>query len=244
MRGNQERYARQETLPQIGRAGQERLATCMVTIIGCGGLGTVSAGLLTRAGVGRLRLVDNDRVDLSNLQRQVLYYESDLGRPKAVAAAERLRAIDGDITIEPVVARLRRSNAVKLLRGSDLVLDGTDNDATRYLLNEVCLRLGIPWVFAAVDECYGLTMAIVPDRPPCFRCVFGDPLRPHRGVGTTKGILAPIAHIVASLQASQALRLLVKDDNCTQGLVYVDAWEGRLERVEVKAPPEGCPSCR
>ena len=238
-----ERYSRQVALPQVGWRGQERLAAATVVIVGCGGLGTVSAGLLARAGVGRLRLVDDDNVELSNLHRQVLFDEDDVGRPKAIAAAEKLRAINSEIAVEPVVARLGQGNAATLLAGGDLVLDGTDNDGTRYLINEVCVRQGIPWVFAAVDESYGLAMTIVPGQTPCFCCVFGEPLHVSAPAHRDKGMLGAATHIVAAIQVSQAVRLLLGDNHDARGLLYVDAWDPRLESIEVKRPPGGCRVC-
>jgi len=238
-----ERYSRQAALPQIGWQGQERLAAATVVIVGCGGLGTVAAELLARAGVGHLRLVDDDSVELSNLHRQVLFDEDNLGRPKVIAAAEKLRAINGDIVVEPVMARLSQGNAESLLDGGDLVLDGTDNDAARYLINEVCVRQGIPWVFAAVDESYGLTMAIVPGQTPCFCCVFGEPLHLATPPQEDKSMLGAAVHIVAAIQVGQAVRLLLGDNHYAREMLYVDAWAPRLESIRVKGPPRGCRVC-
>lgn len=240
-----ERYSRQATLPQIGWRGQERLAAATVVVVGCGGLGTVAAGLLARAGVGHLRLVDSDRVELANLAGQVLFVEEDAqaGRPKALAAAERLRAANPTICIEPVVARLTRTNADRLLRDAHLVVDGTDNDATRHLINRTCVKRGIPWVFAAVMESYGLTMNIVPGETPCFACIFGNPGRGTSGQRYEKGVLPAITHIVASFQVSQAIKLLLGDSSYSKGLLYIDAWEPLLERLVVKNSERGCRIC-
>lgn len=238
-----ERYSRQGALPQIGWQGQEKLAAAIVVIVGCGGLGTVAAGLLARTGVGHLRLIDDDIVELSNLHRQVLFDEDDMGRLKVVAAAEKLQAINSDIAVEPVAVRLDQSNAAILLAGSDLVLDGTDNDAARYRINEVCVRQGIPWVFAAVDETYGLAMTIVPGQTPCFYCVFGEPLHLSGPVCGNKAMLGAATHIVAAIQVSQAVRLLLGDDHYTRGLLYVDAWDLRLESIKVRRLPGGCRVC-
>jgi adenylyltransferase/sulfurtransferase len=144
--------------------------------------------------------------------------------------------------VEPVVARLNARNADRLIAGANLVLDGTDNDATRYLINGACLRQGIPWVFAAVLESYGLTMNVVPGETPCFACIFGRPGR-RSSSNNGKCSLAAATHVVASLQVSQALRLLLGDGEYNRGLVYVDAWEPHLEKLEVKSPLEGCPAC-
>ena len=241
----EERYSRQAALPQIGWHGQERLAAATVVVVGCGGLGTVAAGLLARAGVGHLRLVDSDHVEFANLAGQVLFDEKDAqaGRPKALAAAERLQAANPTICIEPVVARLTSANADRLLKDAHLVLDGTDNDATRHLINRTCVKRGIPWVFAAVMESYGLTMNIVPGETPCFACIFGNPGRGTSGQGQEKGLLPAITHVVASLQVGQAIRLLLGNGSYNRGLLYIDAWEPVLERIMVKGPQGACRVC-
>lgn len=241
----EERYSRQAVLPQIGWRGQERLAAATVVVVGCGGLGTVAAGLLTRAGVGHLRLVDGDRVEIANLAGQVLFDEEDAQaeRPKALAAAERLRAANPTIRIEPVVTRLTSTNADRLLKDAHLVLDGTDNDTTRHLINRTCVKRDIPWVFAAVMESYGLTMNIVPGETPCFACLFGKPGRRTAGRRQEKGVLPAITHVVASLQVGQAIKLLLGDGNYSKGLFYIDAWDPLLERLVVKSPERGCSIC-
>jgi len=240
-----ERYSRQAALPQIGWRGQERLAAATVVIVGCGALGTVAAELLARAGVGHLRLVDDDNVELANLAGQILFDEEDARaeRPKALVAAERLQAANPTICIEPVVARLTPTNADRLLRDAHLVLDGTDNDATRHLINRVCVRRGIPWVFAAVMESYGLTMNIVPGETPCFACIFGNPSHRASGQGEEKGLLPAITHIVASIQVSQAIKLLLDDGSYSRDLLYIDAWEPFLERLAVRGPRGACRVC-
>ena len=229
---------------QVGQCDQERLAGATLVIVGCGGLGTVSAELLARAGVGHLRLVDDDRVEPANLVRQTLYDEEDAqaGQLKVVAASRRLACLNPTVHVEPVAARLSTRNADRLIAGADLVLDGTDNDATRYLINSTCLGRGIPWIFGAVQESYGLNMTIVPGETPCFVCAFGPPMPHAGGNGHGPMCLAPATHVVASLQVSQALRLLL-DGRYSRGLVYVDAWEPGLDKIEIKSPAEGCPAC-
>lgn len=240
-----ERYARQASLSQVGWSGQKRLADAVVVLVGCGALGTVAAELLARAGVGCLRLVDDDCVELANLVGQTLYDEKDArtGQPKVIGAARKLSRLNPAVTIEPVVARLNARNAASLIAGANLVLDGTDNDAARYLINEVCVRQRIPWIFAGVLESYGLTMNIVPGETPCFACVFGRPGRRCGRNNGKKGPLASATHIVASLQVSQALKLLLGDGGYNRRLVYVDAWEPTIEALEVKSPLAGCPVC-
>jgi molybdopterin-synthase adenylyltransferase len=215
-----------------------------VVIVGCGGLGTVSAELLARAGVGRLRLVDDDCVEPVNLVGQTFFDDQDArgGRPKVLAASRELRRLKSTTAVEPVVARLSVRNAGRLLAGADLVLDGTDNDAARCLINRWCVRHAIPWIYAGVLESYGLTMNIVPGETPCFACIFGRPERRSRAVKARES-LAAATHVVASLQVGQALRLLLKDDGYNRGLTYVDAWAPYLEVLPVQSPLAGCPVC-
>jgi molybdopterin-synthase adenylyltransferase len=241
----EERYTRRAALPQIGWHGQDRLAAATVVIVGCGALGTVSVELLARAGVGHLRLVDDDYVEHVNLVGQTLFDEQDArtSQPKVLAASHELRRFNPAITVEPVMARLNARNAARLVAGADLALDGTDNDAARFLINEVCVQHGIPWILAGVVECYGLTMNIVPGETPCFACIFGRLGRRSSRKKNEKGALASVTHLVASLQVGQALRLLLGDKTYRQGLVYVDAWEPELEILQVKSPSDGCPTC-
>lgn len=239
-----ERYVRQMDLKRVGERGQTRLAAARVTIIGCGGLGSASAELLTRAGIGRLRLVDDDCVEFANLVGQSLFNEEDaqVGEHKVVAAWRRLRRLNSAVAVEPVTARLSEHNADSLVADADLVLDGSDNDATRYLINAACLRQGIPWVFAAVLENYGLIMNIVPGKTPCFVCIFGHPGQ-QACRNKERGALAATTHAVASLQVSQALRILLRNGECSPGLIYVDTWQPEVEIVPVKGPPTSCPAC-
>src|SRR3954449_3727994 len=172
-----ERYARQTIFPPIGTEGQARLLASRVALIGCGALGTVIANVIARAGVGFLRIVDRDYVELSNLQRQVLFDEQDAadGAPKATAAVDKLRRINSDVTFEPVVADFGPDNAERLVRDVDLVLDGADNFEVRYVINDVCVKLGKPWVYAAAIASYGVLMPIIPGETACLRCALADP---------------------------------------------------------------------
>ncbi len=166
-----DRYHRQTILPEIGKAGRERIAASTVVILGVGALGTVVADALCRAGVGRLILVDRDLVELTNLQRQTLYAEADVGEPKAVAAAMRLRTVNSSITIDARPADVTSDNIQPLVREASVVVDGTDNAQTRYLLNDTCIKLGIPWVYGAAVGTVGRAMAVVPGAA-CLRCMF------------------------------------------------------------------------
>ena len=240
------RYHRQTLLPQIGDAGQAKLAEATVVVIGCGALGTVIAESLARAGVGRLVLCDRDLVEPSNLQRQTLFTDADAAesRPKAVAAAERLQQVNGDISIEPRPIDVDATNIVGLVDEATLLLDGTDNAATRYLLNDACVKADKRWIYGAAVATEGRVMPVLPRRGPCLRCVFRDP--PPPGVLATcdtAGVLASAAGTVANLQAANAIRVLVSDDAPLQ-LTAIDVWTGRFSVVDVaKARQADCPCC-
>ncbi|MGH9431407.1 MAG: ThiF family adenylyltransferase, partial [Terriglobia bacterium] len=174
---NAEKYSRQILFSAIGREGQEKIMAGKVLIAGCGALGTAQAAMLARAGVGKLRIVDRDYVEESNLQRQLLFEESDAAErlPKAVAAERRLRPANRDVQVEGIVADLESRNAEELLSGFDVILDGTDNFETRYLLNDVAVKLGVPWIYGAVVGSYAATMTVLPGRSACIACVFPEP---------------------------------------------------------------------
>jgi adenylyltransferase/sulfurtransferase len=241
------RYARQSILPQIGRAGQERLAATHVLVVGCGALGSASANLLARAGIGRLTLVDRDYVELHNLQRQSLYDEDDVARhlPKAVAAAEKLRRANGAIRIDPVVADVDSGAIERLLDGVDVVVDGLDNFETRYLLNDAAVKRGLPWIYGGVIGTYGLTMTIRPGTSACLRCVFPEP--PAAGTAPTcdtAGVLGPAVDLVAAIQATEVVKLAVGDlDSLNDGLLALDPWRLSFERVPLPGPVADCPTC-
>ncbi|MFI5273694.1 MAG: ThiF family adenylyltransferase [Ktedonobacterales bacterium] len=240
-----ERYARQTLFAGIGREGQARIGAACVLIVGCGAMGSVLANNLARAGVGRLRIVDRDYVEGNNLQRQVLYDEDDVrrGMPKAAAAAANLRRVNSAITVEPVIADVTADNVEELLEGVDLALDGTDNFETRYLLNDACLKAGIPWIYNGVIAAYGVTMTVLPGDTACLRCVF--PERPLPGTTPTcdtAGILNGIVGVVGGLAATEALKLLVGSDRLVRGMTWVDLWENTFERIELPRQAD-CPAC-
>lgn len=244
-----ERYSRQMRFTGLGEAGQERLRTARVAICGCGALGTVLAETLVRAGVGYVRLIDRDYVELSNLQRQVLFDEDDVARqlPKAIAAAEKLARINHEVTVEPIVTDLRPANALELLGGVDLLLDGTDNFETRYLINDVALELRVPWVFAGCVGSHGQTMTIIPFQTACLRCVIDAPPEPgSTATCDTAGVLGPAIQVIASLQAVSALKLLSGQPQLIPPrLTIVDVWEGTWRTVDVSRVREQvqCPAC-
>ncbi|GAB4240188.1 MAG: thiazole biosynthesis adenylyltransferase ThiF [Acidobacteriota bacterium] len=240
-----ERYSRQVLFRGIGREGQRRLAEAVVAVVGCGALGSSSAEQLVRAGVGTLRLIDRDFVEWSNLQRQSLYEEEDarLGRPKAVAAAERLRKINSEIRIEEHVADLTFANAGALLEGCAVVVDGSDNFEVRYLLNDYAVSERVPWIYGGAVGSYGLAMAVVPETTACLRCLFPD--QPPAGAAETcdtVGVIAPVIHVVASFQVVQVLRLLVGEQPAP-GLLTVDVWNDEWRRIRSVARRSDCECC-
>jgi len=242
-----ERYSRQILLAEVGREGQERLLSSAVAIIGCGALGTVIASTLVRAGVGRVRLVDRDYIELSNLQRQILFDEEDIARglPKAVAAAEKLRRVNSQVKIEPLVADVNPGSVEEIIDDVDLILDATDNFETRFLINDACVKHNIAWVYGAVLATYGMTMVIIPHHTPCFRCLVTEmPAPGSRPTCDTVGVLGPAVNIVASLEVTEGLKLLLgKREELHGQFIYVDAWAATLERLEMGKSATPCPAC-
>lgn len=234
----------------IGPAGQRKLLGSHVTLCGCGALGTVIANALVRSGVGHLRLVDRDFIETHNLQRQVLFDEHDVAEnlPKAEAAARKLGAINSSVHVEPVVTDIDRTNIVELCQDADLILDGTDNFEVRYLINDVAVKLGKPWVYGGSIGSHGQTMTILPGQTPCLRCVFeAAPAPGEAGTCETAGVLSPIVNIVASFQVTEGMKILTGQiDRLNRDLIYIDVWENVLRRIKI-APLLGkvdCPCCR
>lgn len=239
------RYARQISFSGIGPSGQERLAGSRVAVLGVGGLGSVAANALARAGVGFIRLADRDRPELANLHRQMLYTEADVaaGTPKAEAAARALRAANSGIAVEAVVAELHGGNIESLIRDVDVVVDGADNFALRYAVNDACVKLGIPWVYGGAVMASGDCMAIVPGRTACLRCL--QPVAPppeSLPSGVRDGVLAMAPGVIGNLQALQTLKLLVGDFPGTGSLMMCDLWRNSFAVTEVLRNPE-CPCC-
>ncbi len=241
--GEKERYSRQILFPAIGEAGQTKIRNAFVSVVGCGALGSFQAEALVRAGVGGLRLIDRDYVDYTNLQRQWLYDETDARdeSPKAIAAARRLRQLNHHVQIEPLVTDMTPSNAEELAAGCDLILDGTDNFETRYLLNDLSVKLQIPWIYGAAIGSYGVVMPIVPDRGPCLACVYPEPPAGIQPTCDVNGVLASTTACVASLQVAAALRLLVGWPDFECWIHTLDVWEGTTKRVRAG---ERDPQCR
>lgn len=240
-----DRYSRQILVDQIGASGQEKLQRSRVLVVGCGALGTVIANNLVRAGVGYLKIVDRDYVELDNLQRQMLFDEEDVAKvvPKALAAADKLHRINSLVKIEAEVKDVNRRNIEGLLQDIDIVLDGTDNFETRFLLNDACFKHQIPWVYGAALASYGMTMDIIPGVTACFRSLVGSLPAPG-AIDTcdTVGVLNAITSIVASFQSNEAIKILLGDKNLNRGLVVIDLKSNTLEKIAVKERWD-CPLC-
>jgi len=240
------RYSRQALLSQIGTTGQEKIQEGSAVIIGCGALGTVIANNLARSGVNRIRIVDRDFVEIDNLQRQILFDEDDAkGRvPKAVAAVEKLKKINSSIELEPVISDVNLKNVEILINGFQVVLDATDNIETRFLLNDACIKLGIPWIYGAAVGACGMTMPIIPNRSPCFRCFIKD-MPPPGSLETCDrtGVLNSVTSIVASLQTTFALKLLIEANDLVTGqLIFIDVWENTFHNLGVNKNDD-CITC-
>ena len=243
------RYARQVRYAPLGEAGQRRLAASRALVCGCGALGTVIANTLVRSGVGYVRLIDRDFLELNNLQRQVLFDEEDVaaGLPKAIAAANKLQKINSQVTVEPLVTDVDHTNILELVDTMDVIVDGTDNFETRMLLNDVSLSKKIPWVYGGCLGAEGQTMTILPGETACLRCLMHDTPPP----GTTPtcdtaGILAPIVNIIASLEANEAIKILSGNRaSVSRALTIIDIWDNRLRQVSLESLRTNgqCPAC-
>ncbi len=240
------RYSRQILFSGIGASGQARLEKSRVTVVGVGALGSVSSEILARSGVGHLKIIDRDFVELSNLQRQSLFTEEDARdcTPKAVAAEKTLRSINSQIHVEGIVADVTNLTISDLCSRTDLIVDGSDNFEVRFLINDYCVKNRIPWVYAAALGSYGISFAIVPETRACFRCLFPDPPTPG-SVETceTAGIMAPVIHLVSAFQTSQVLKLLV-GHNPSTNVLQVDVWEDHIRFVSIKDPLPSCECCQ
>ena len=245
-----DRYIRQVRYPPLGETGQQRLAAGCALVCGCGALGSTLANLLVRAGVGRVRIVDRDFVDLTNLQRQALFDEQDVaaGLPKAIAAAEKLRRINSEVQIEPVVADINPSNIESLCEGVQVIVDGTDNFETRFLINDAAVKHGIPWVYGGCLGAEGQTLTILPGETPCLRCLMED-CPPPGAVPTcdTAGIVGPIVGVIASIEAMEAIKILSGNRQAvSRDWVIVDLWSNRIRQVNAVSlrDERDCPACK
>ncbi len=245
-RHSRDRYSRQMMFPGIGEAGQLKLNSSSVVIIGCGALGSNIATFLVRAGVGKVRIVDRDFIEYHNLQRQVLFDEEDIKAelPKAVAAERHLKKVNSSIEVEGVVADVNYANIERLVTGADLILDGLDNLETRFLINDVSLKHKIPWVYGGAISSSGMTMNIIPGETPCFRCLWSSPTA--AGIAQTcdtVGVINPAPFIVGSLQTVEAMKILVGAREINRDLIVVDVWRGEFNHLKLRHR-SGCPACQ
>ena len=250
------RYQRQTIFPGVGEDGQARLGAATVVVVGCGATGTALSNLLVRAGVGRVRIIDRDFIELNNLQRQILFDEDDIAAnlPKAEAAAAKLRRVNRDVTVEGIVADVNPGNVLGLLEDADLVMDGTDNFTTRFLLNDACLHLGLPWVYTGVIASYGMTATFIPDgavaklpgeriATGCLRCMIGElPAPGTTPTCDTAGVIGPAVSLVTSVAAGEALKLLIGRGTLNPGVIHMDVWSHDYERFTTARRPD-CPAC-
>ncbi len=240
------RYKRQTIFPGIGEEGQHKLLEARVLVVGCGATGTVIANHLARAGVGHLTVADRDFIELNNLQRQLLYDEHDLAEnlPKAAAAERKLRAINSEIEVRGLVTDVNAENIEALIAGMTLVMDGTDNFETRYIVNDACVKHGIPWIYTGAVSSYGMSQTIIPGETACLRCLFAD-IPPAGSVATcdTAGVVGPLVSVVASISATEAIKLMVGQGDLNRGIIHADVWYNTYEQFANGGPREDCPAC-
>jgi molybdopterin/thiamine biosynthesis adenylyltransferase len=242
-----ERYSRQILFQPVGPDGQKRLAAANIAIVGCGATGSALSSLLARAGVGSLRVIDRDYVEPSNLQRQLLFDESDAAEslPKAIAAARKIRGFNSEITVEPHVADLTPDNIEELLSNAQLILDGTDNFETRYLINDFAVSEDRPWIYAAGVGSYAVTMNVLPGETACLACIFPDSPKGMVETCDTAGILNSAVNLVASIAATEAIKLIVgARDKVRRTLLSYDVWSNEHAEVSAAHPRSDCRACR
>lgn len=243
------RYHRQFLYGPIGKEGQKKLLGSRVALLGCGALGSVTANTLARAGVGFLRIVDRDFIELNNLQRQVLFDEEDIREnlPKAVAAERKLRKINSEIEIEARVEDVNYTTVERHIEDVDLVLDGMDNFETRFLINEACVKLAKPWIYGGCIGTHGLTLFIIPGETPCLRCVFeASPPPELTPTCDTAGILSPIVNVIAAFEATEAIKWLSGNRKAVNRNLYeFDIWSREARSLKVNGPSQkkSCPTC-
>lgn len=242
-----ERYSRQILFSAIGKIGQAKLLKSRVLIVGSGALGAAHAETLARAGIGFLRIIDRDFVEFSNLQRQTLYSEADADErlPKAIAAQNRLAAINSEIEVEAVVADINHSNVENFVKDCDLILDGTDNFQTRYLVNDACVKHRKIWIYGAAVSSYGVTMTIIPHETPCLRCIFETmPSAGSAPTCDTAGVIQPIISTISAVQTAEALKVLTENfDSLHKSLLQIDVWREDRRKIKLGAPNPDCETC-
>ncbi|GMV80153.1 MAG: hypothetical protein AMXMBFR7_13370 [Planctomycetota bacterium] len=245
-----ERYNRQVLLPFIGEEGQQRILDSTAVVIGCGALGTVIANVLARAGVGHLKIIDRDFVEESNLQRQVLFDEADCREnlPKAVAAERKAKQINSSIKIEGIVSDVNPTNIEEFIKGATVVVDGADNFETRFVLNDACVKHGIPWIYGAAVGSVGLSMTVIPGKTPCLRCIFET--APPPGMTPTcdtAGVLGSVTGLIGNYEAAEAIKICAgRMDNLNTKLFQIDLWTGEQHAFKIARAREvaDCPCCK
>lgn len=245
-----ERFSRQILFQHMEEKCQKVLMDSCAVVVGCGALGTVSSSYITRAGIGQIRIIDRDFIEKSNLQRQILFDENDIaeGLPKAIAAQRKLRQINTGITVEGIVTDVNYVNIEELTKDADIIIDGTDNFETRFLINDFCIKSNIPWIYGACIGSSGLTMNIVPPTTPCLRCVFE--IMPQMGTFPTcdtAGVIGPIAGVIGSIQATEAIKILIgKYESASKTLIEIDVWDTKVKQIDVSdlSGLNDCPTCK
>ena len=245
-----ERYSRQILFRQIGEDRQKLLMNSTAVLIGCGALGTISSSYLVRAGVGQLRIIDRDYIEESNLQRQILFDENDISEnlPKAIAAQTKLQKINNKVKTEGIVTDANYSNIDELTKDADIIIDGTDNFETRFLINDFCVKNSVPWIYGACIGSRGVVMNIIPPTTPCLRCVFET--MPQIGsfpTCDTAGVIGPIAGIIASFQVAEAIKILTGDHaSVNKDLVEINVWETKFRQIDISELKDinDCPTCK
>jgi len=249
-----DRFSRQVRFAPFGTEGQENLRVATAVVVGCGALGTVQASLLVRAGIGTIRLIDRDYVEENNLQRQLLYTEADArqGLPKAEAARRHLLEANSEVRIEAHIADLNPENAGDLLSGASVILDGTDNFETRFLINDYSVREGIPWIYGAAVGSYGIAMPVLPRAPAtsereasaCFRCVYPEPPAGAQPTCETAGVLGPVTTLIGSLQTMEAIKILSGRSGSVRRKIFTaDLWQGPIRETPMPARDPDCICC-
>ncbi|OGO00807.1 MAG: hypothetical protein A2Y58_02535 [Chloroflexi bacterium RBG_13_51_52] len=232
-------------LPGIGEEGQVKLLESSMVVIGCGALGCNIASLLVRAGVGNVKIIDRDFIEIHNLQRQVLFDEADIKAelPKAIAAERHLKKVNSTVKVQGIVADINYSNIEKFCRGADVILDGLDNAETRYLINDVSLKLKIPWIYGGAIAANGMTMTIIPGETPCFRCI-SPSMPPAEETATceTAGIIGTMPAIIGAIQATEAIKIITARDEISRDLVFIDIWRGVYDHIKVEKR-DNCRAC-
>lgn len=239
----EERYARHLVLPEIGQKGQKTLKESSVAIFGLGALGATITDTLARTGIGHLKLIDRDFVEISNMNHQILYDEKDIGKSKAEVAEERVREINSDVEVESIVTNIDSGNIEKLIEDVDLVMDGSDNLELRYLTNDACVKKEIPWIYSAVLGTYGMNKPILPERNACLRCFF--PEKPSAGsleTCETAGVLFTLPRLIANISSTEAVRLLLGEE-VREELLTIDVWTTDFELTKIERRKESCETC-